>query len=52
MPILEFLSGVPGVNQNTVAQQLAILKSSGDYRFQALARRSTDQDRKWVNVAR
>ena len=29
--ILEFLGDVPGVNQNTVKQQLANLKASGDY---------------------
>src|SRR5262245_59472316 len=30
-PITEFLRDIPGVNKNTVLQQLAILKSSGDY---------------------
>src|SRR5215471_10635939 len=29
--ITEFLDGVPGINKNTVTQQLAILKDSGDY---------------------
>jgi ParB-like chromosome segregation protein Spo0J len=29
--ILEFLNDIPGVNQNTVKQQLANLKASGDY---------------------
>jgi hypothetical protein len=29
--ILSFLDGIPGVNENSVRQQLAILKSSGDY---------------------
>src|SRR5262245_7065341 len=29
--ITDFLDGVPGVNKNTVIQQLANLKSSGDY---------------------
>jgi hypothetical protein len=29
--ILRFLQGVPGINKNTVSQQLAMLKSSGDY---------------------
>lgn len=29
--VLELLEGVPGINQNTVKQQLANLKSSGDY---------------------
>jgi flagellar biosynthesis GTPase FlhF len=30
--ILEFLEGVPGINQNVVMQQLANLKASGHYR--------------------
>ncbi len=29
--ILEFLHGIPGVNKNTIMQQLANLKASGDY---------------------
>jgi ParB-like chromosome segregation protein Spo0J len=29
--ITEFLEGVPGINEDSVRQQLAILKSSGDY---------------------
>ena len=29
--IVDFLDGVPGINENTVNQQLANLKSSGDY---------------------
>jgi hypothetical protein len=29
--ILEFLDEIPGVNMNTVKQQLANLKASGDY---------------------
>jgi hypothetical protein len=30
-PILDFLTNIPGVNENTVRQQFAILNSSGDY---------------------
>lgn len=29
--ITEFLTGIPGVTENSVRQQLAMLKSSGDY---------------------
>ena len=29
--ITKFLDGVPGINENTVKQQLASLKASGDY---------------------
>lgn len=29
--VLEFLSNIPGINKNTVTQQLANLKASGDY---------------------
>jgi hypothetical protein len=30
-PILEFLSGISGINENTVREDLANLKASGDY---------------------